>query len=80
MEHLLETRPRRATNITLPAEIYEESKRLGINFSRTCEQALREVIRAERERQWAIEHAAFIKAHNQFVKKNGVPLAEHRMF
>ena len=80
MAHTLAIRPRRATNITLPAEVYEQAKQLGINFSRACEQALRSAIRAEQEQRWAVEHAAFIKAHNAFVKKNGLPLEEYRMF
>jgi antitoxin CcdA len=80
MEHVLEIRPRKATNITLPAEVHEQAKALGINLSRACEQALRAAIRAEQERRWAIEHAAFIEAHNAFVEKNGLPLDEHRMF
>ncbi|MBV8259403.1 MAG: type II toxin-antitoxin system CcdA family antitoxin, partial [Paraburkholderia sp.] len=37
--------------------LYERAKSLGINFSRTCEQALREAIRAEEGRRWAKEHA-----------------------
>jgi len=28
----------------------------------------------------AVEHAAFIEAHNAFVQKNGLPLEEYRMF
>jgi antitoxin CcdA len=80
MEHILEMPPRKATNITLPMEVYEQAKTLGINLSRACEQALRVSIRAEQERRWAAEHAAFIEAHNAFVEKNGLPLDEHRMF
>jgi antitoxin CcdA len=80
MEHTLHMLLRKATNITLPMDVYEQAKKLGLNLSRACEQALRGAIRAEQERRWAVEHAAFIEAHNAFVEKNGLPLDEHRMF
>jgi antitoxin CcdA len=80
MEHILEARPRKVTNITLPIEVYEQAKTLDINLSRACEQALRSAIRTEQERRWAVEHAAFIEAHNAFVKENCLPLDEYRMF
>ncbi|WP_200828993.1 type II toxin-antitoxin system CcdA family antitoxin, partial [Caballeronia choica] len=40
MAHATATTPRKATNITLALDVYERAKDLGINFSRTCEQAL----------------------------------------
>jgi len=80
VQHTLERQPKRATNITLPVDVYEQAKALGINFSRACEQALRDAIRAEEGRRWAAEHADFVDAHNAFVEKNGVPLEEYRMF
>jgi len=81
MEHALETRPRRATNITLPIDVYEEAKALGINFSRACEQALRDAIRAEQGRRWATAHAGFINEFNARIEKDGsLPLEEYRMF
>jgi antitoxin CcdA len=72
--------PRKATNVTLPTDVYERAKYLGINFSRTCEQALREAIKAEEGRRWAQENAEFIKNTNDWVEQNGLPLAEYRTF
>lgn len=80
MEQAFDARARKATNITLPGDVYQEAKALGINFSRTCEQALRDAIRAEQGRRWAVENAGFIEAHNEFVETNGLPLEAHRMF
>jgi len=34
----------------------------------------------KQEQQWAVEHAAFIKAHNTFVEESGLPLEDYRMF
>jgi antitoxin CcdA len=72
--------PRKATNVTIPMDVYERAKNLGINFSRTCEQALREAIKAEEGRRWAQENAEFIKNTNDWVEQNGLPLAEYRAF
>lgn len=80
MGQTLEVRSRKATNVTLPADVYEEGKALELNFSRVFEQAMREAIRAERGRRWAVENAEFIAAHNEFVEQHGLPLAKHRMF
>ncbi|WP_327631984.1 type II toxin-antitoxin system CcdA family antitoxin [Paraburkholderia sp. MPAMCS5] len=71
---------RKATNVTLPVDVYQRAKELGINFSRACEQALRQAITAEEGRRWALENTEFIKNINDWVEKNGLPLAEYRMF
>jgi antitoxin CcdA len=72
--------PRKATNVTLPLDVYQRAKDLGISFSRTCEQALRDAIKAEEGRLWAQENAEFIKNTNAWVEQNGLPLAEYRTF
>src|SRR6516164_393882 len=80
MGHAAPNAPRKATNVTLPLDVYERAKDLGINFSRTCELALREAIQAEEGRRWAKENAEFIQNTNDWVEKNGLPLAEYRTF
>jgi antitoxin CcdA len=80
MAHATVAAPRKATNVTLPVDVYERAKELGINFSRACEQALREAIVSEEGRRWAQENAEFIKNTNDWVERNGLPLAEYRMF
>jgi len=72
--------PKKATNISLPMDVYLSAKELGINISQVCEQSLRETIRAEQEREWNEKNAAFIKVYNQKVEEDGVALAEWRGF
>jgi len=72
--------PRRATNITLPEDVYKDAKELGINFSQTCERAIRQAVQAEKDRHWAIKYADFIQAYNDMVKRDGLPLAQYRTF
>lgn len=78
--HLSKSVPKRATNITLSLDVYDEVKALNINLSQTCEQFLRIAIRAEKDRRWKIEHADFVTAYNQTVEAEGLPLEQWRSF
>lgn len=75
-----DTISRRATNISPPGDVYKDAKELGINFSQTCERALRQAVQTERDRQWAIEYADFIQAYNEMVERDGLPLAQYQTF
>ncbi len=71
---------RKATNITLSADVLAEAKALGINISRACDDSLRALVKAERERRWREENAAYIAAYNRLVEKDGLPLEGWRTF
>lgn len=72
--------PKKATNITLSADVLSEAKALGINLSQACDQFLRDLVRRERERRWQADHAEFIAAYNATVEAEGLPLDEWRAF
>jgi antitoxin CcdA len=55
-------------------------KKLGINLSRACEDALRKEIAAERGRRWQEENAEAIAAWNIWAENNELPLAKYRQF
>lgn len=71
---------RPATNISLPEDLHLDARELGINFSQTCERALRQAVQAEKNRQWVIKYAGFIEAYNEMVERDGLPLARYRSF
>ncbi len=71
---------KKATNITLSADVLAEAKAMGINISQACDQFLREMVRSERERRWQQDHADFIAAYNQTVETEGLPLEQWRTF
>lgn len=73
-------RSRKATNLTLSADVLAEAKALGINISRACDEYLRSLVKAEREKRWRAENAEFIAAYNAQVEKEGLPLADWRAF
>ena len=72
--------PKKATNITLSADVLSEAKALGINLSQACDQFLRELVRSERERRWQADNAEFIAAYNHSVETEGLPLDDWRGF
>lgn len=72
--------PKKATNITLSADVLNEAKALGINISQACDQFLRELVTREQERRWQAENAEFIAAYNAGVEHEGLPLDAWRSF
>lgn len=71
---------RRPTNVSLDARLVEEARELGINLSRASEEGLAREIKAERERRFLEENRAAFDAANEWVAKNGLPLAKYRLF
>jgi antitoxin CcdA len=71
---------RRATNLSLSADVLEAAKALHINISQTCDAHLRKVVKEERERRWREEYADFIAAYNEELAAEGLPLDEWRTF
>ena len=71
---------RRATNISLGEMLVVEAQELGINISRACEAGLRDEVRRERLRRWQNENAGAFAAWDDYVERNGVPLAKYRKF
>ena len=71
---------KRATNLTLSADVLEAARHLEINISKVCDSHLREVVRREQERRWRKEHADFIVAYNATVEAESLPLDEWRSF
>ncbi len=71
---------KRATNLSLSADVLDSAKALQINVSQVCDSYLREVVRRELEDRWRTEHADFIAAYNATTETEGLPLDEWRTF
>jgi antitoxin CcdA len=71
---------KRATNLSLSADVLDAAKSLQINVSQVCDTFLRDVVRREQERRWRDEHADFVEAYNAVVETEGLPLDEWRTF
>ncbi|HEX5257863.1 MAG TPA: type II toxin-antitoxin system CcdA family antitoxin [Sphingomicrobium sp.] len=71
---------KRGTNVSLRSDLVEEARELGVSLSQACEQGLAKAVKAEKERRWIEENAEGIRSYNEWVAKNGVPLARYRRF
>ena len=71
---------KRATNVTLSADVLDAAKALELNISQVCDNHLREVVTQEQERRWRSEHADFIVAYNATLDAEGLPLDQWRTF
>ena len=71
---------RRATNITLPVELFTEARELGLNVSQACERGLKAEIAKSRAARWREENREALTSSNDFVERNGLPLSDFRQF
>ncbi len=71
---------RKAANLSLDSELLTQARELDINLSRAAEDGIAKAIKAERERRWLEENAEAIRAQNDYIEKNGLPLAKYRQF
>ena len=72
--------PKRATNLSLSADVLDAARALDINVSQTCDRHLREVVRQEQQRRWRLEFADFIVAYNATLEAEGLPLDTWKTF
>ena len=71
---------KKATNITLSADVLADATAFGINISQACDGFLRERVRQERERRWLSQNAEFIAEYNKTLESEGLPLDQYRSF
>lgn len=74
------TSKRKSTNLSIESSVLADARELGINVSRAAEKGLLLEIKAERERRWREENAEAIRCSNDYVERNGLPLASLRQF
>lgn len=67
-------------NLTLDSTVAAEAKELGLNMSQLAEIAIADATRLERNRRWKEDNRDALRAYEQEVEKNGLPLAKYRMF
>ena len=71
---------KRATNVSLPADLIDEARRLNINISQACEQGLEQQVRKSKAEEWLEQNRESLEEWNRWVEKNGLPLAQYRQF
>lgn len=71
---------KKATNLSLSADVLDAARNLNINISQACDDYLRELVRCEQQRRWREDHAEFIAAYNATIETDNLPLDEWRTF
>ena len=71
---------RTSVNTSIDSQLIKDAKALGINISRAAEEGIAKAIAAEKTRRWQEENKEAIESSNEYVKRNGLPLAKHRPF
>ncbi|HEX3485458.1 MAG TPA: type II toxin-antitoxin system CcdA family antitoxin [Micropepsaceae bacterium] len=66
------SRPKRAVNLSVDAEILAAAKALGINLSQVLEDELRKRTRDAREAKWREENRGSVESYNQLIERAGV--------
>lgn len=64
--------PRKATNLSINADLLRIARELQLNLSRELEQRLEEVIARQRRDQWLAENQQAIDAYNEHIERHGV--------
>ena len=71
---------RRATNVTLPIDLLDQPRALGLNVSQACEGGLKAEIARHHAAQWLEENREALASSNDYVERHGLLLAEFRQF
>lgn len=64
--------PKKATNLSLRADLVEEARALGINLSRTLETALEAEVKKAKGQRWREENRAAIEAYSRHIERDGL--------
>jgi antitoxin CcdA len=80
MLHSAPKQQRKSANISIDSKVIEEAKKLGINMSRAAEEGIAKAIADEKSRRWLLENKEAIESSNEYVRRNGLPLAKYRLF
>ena len=70
--------PKRATNVSVDAEILKTAKEMGINLSQTLEDELRRLTKEAREAKWRDDNREAIQSRNRFIEKHGIWSKKYR--
>lgn len=71
---------KKATNLSIRADLLAEAKLMNVNLSAEFEKALTEVVRRKREEQWLAENREAIAAYNRHIERDGLWSDGLRMF
>lgn len=71
---------KKATNLSIRADLLEDARKLEINLSREFEKHLESVIRQRHAEQWKRDNREAIEAYNRHIERDGLWSDEFRTF
>ena len=72
--------PKKATNLSLNADVLKAAKALGMNISQTVDTLLAAEVKRRHWALWNERNQAAVSACNERVAAYGLPLAKYRSF
>lgn len=72
--------PKKATNVSLAEDLLAEARTLRINVSQAAEAGVARAVAERRAELWLAENRKAFDCWNEYVEKNGLPLAKYRSF
>ncbi len=72
--------PKRATNVSVNADLLAQARECGVNLSQTLEDALKTRLADERRRKWLEDNREAIEDYNKHLEKYGLWSDGLRMF
>lgn len=80
MNTTVRERTRKATSVSIDADLLSQAERLQIDVSEVFEQGLARAVASRQAAEWTRHSLAALDASNAFVEKHGLPLAQYRNF
>lgn len=80
MNTTVRERTRKATSVSIDADVLSQAERLQIDVSEVFEQGLARAVASRQAAEWTRHNLAALDASNAFVEKHGLPLAQYRNF
>jgi len=71
---------RKSLKISIDRRLIEDAKAFNIAIPRAVETGIVNAIATEKKRQWQEENKDAIDSSNDYVRRNGLPLAKYRPF
>ena len=71
---------KKATNVSISEALLADARELQINVSRAAEAGLERVIAERRAEIWLQENLEALRSSNEYVERNGLPLAKYKQF
>ena len=72
--------PKKATNVSISEALLADAKELQIIVSRAAEAGLERAIAEKRAEIWQRDNLEALQSSNDYVERNGLPLAKYRQF